>query len=142
MNKRKVKVNVLDFAILAAIVCSIAALIFHDTINEVFEKPEITSVEISVVADSLPDDAFSILVAGKSAVLKIKDGNGADIETSLKSVKTDSKGNTTFVVVCSGYRKLGRYYTETGEKLNVNGDYVLKFDTATLDCVIDSVKVR
>ncbi len=139
MQKRKVKVNVLDFAIFIAILCSVAALIFHDTIDEIFEQPEITKIEISVVADSLPDDASSILVAGKSVILKMKDNDGTDIETTLKSVKTDSKGDTTFTVTCSGYKKLGRYYIENGEKLNINGNYVLDFGDIKLDCVLDSV---
>lgn len=142
MQKRKVKINILDFVIFAAIACSVVALFFHDTINEVFQQPEITSVEIAVVADDLPDDSSSILVAGKNAVLKSKDANGTDLAVSLKSVKTDSKGNTTFTVVCSGYKKLGRYYAENGEKLGINGDYVISFGDVSLDCVLDSVYIR
>ena len=142
MQKRKIKINILDIAIVVAVICSVAALFFHDTITEVFEQPEITPIEISVVADDLPDDSASILVAGKTSALKIKDGDGTKMDTSLKSVKTDSDGNTTFTVVCSGYKKLGRYYTENGEKLNVNGEYVLSFESVALDCVLESVKVR
>lgn len=141
MQKRKMKINVLDVAIFAAIICSVAALFFRDTVAEVFEQPEITTVEISVVAESLPEDSSSFLIAGKDAVLKYSNGDGSKINTTLKSVKTDSDGNTTFTVVCSGYKRLGRFYTADGEKLNLNGEYVLNFGTVSLDCTLDSVEI-
>ncbi len=141
MQKRKIKINILDVAIFLAIICSVAALFFRDTITEVFEQPEIATVEISLVAEKLPEDSSSFLVAGKEAVVKYSDGDGTKINANLKSVKTDSEGKTTFTVVCSGYKKLGRYYTESGEKLNINGDYVLNFGTVSLDCTLDSVEI-
>ena len=142
MQKRKMKINILDFAIFVAIACSVAALLFHDVINDFFQQPEITSIEMTLVTDTLPDDSASILIAGKSAILKAKDGNGTDLEISLKSVKTDSKGNTTFTMSCSGYKKLGRCYAENGEKFNVNGKYILNFGSVSLECVLNSADVR
>lgn len=141
MQKRKMKINVLDIAIVVAIICSVTAIFFSDMVTEVFEQPEISTVEISVVVEKLPEDSSSFLVAGKEAVLKYSDGEGTKINVNLKSVKTDSEGKTTFTVVCAGYKKLGRYYTESGEKLNVNGDYFLNFDSVSLDCTLDSVKI-
>ncbi len=135
------KINVLDIAIFVAIICSVAALFFRDTVTEIFEQPEIATVEISVLADTLPEDSSSFLVAGKEAVLKYSDGDGSKINVTLKSVKTDSKGNTTFTVVCSGYKKLGRYYTEGGEKLNINGEYALNFGTVSLDCTLVATEI-
>ena len=40
MEKRKLKFNILDIAILVAIICSVAVLIFRDVIHDAFGEPE------------------------------------------------------------------------------------------------------
>ena len=36
MEKRKFKINILDFVIFVVILCSVAVLVFRDTVNEFF----------------------------------------------------------------------------------------------------------
>ena len=48
MEKRKFKINILDIVIFVVILCSVAVLVFRDTVNEIFAKPVITTVEITV----------------------------------------------------------------------------------------------
>lgn len=142
MQKRKLKINILDVAIFVAIICSVAALIFRDTISDVFSKPEIAALEIAVVVENLPEDRVALFKEGGEVVLEPESDSAVQITAKIKSCKREASGRATVVLACSGYKRLGRYYTESGEKLTLNGPYRTVSGDSSFKSTLETVNIK
>lgn len=127
MEKRKFKINILDFVIFVVILCSVAVLVFRDTVNEVFTKPEITTLEVSVFIDGADVCALAGESAGKDVVFitDVKNelqcnANIKAFQAALGSLTVPQKGEVS--IRLSGYKRLGRFYTEDGTRLYIDSE--------------------
>ncbi len=109
MQKRKLKLNILDVVIVVVILCSVSVLVFHDTINEVFGKPEISPLTVSVSPEG--EDAKSAFVLGASVTLEFE---STKLQTVVVSSEFQENGEISVNLSLNGYKKLGRYYSENG----------------------------
>ena len=141
MQKRKTKINILDIAIRLAIICSVAALIWRDTISEAFGKPEIVTLETTVVAEKLREEDTAIFKNGESVIITIDSEGKTEINAKIASVKTDKSGKVTMVLTFDGYRSLGRYYNEQNQKITVKSACVAKIGALECKSTLENVKV-
>lgn len=141
MQKRKIKINILDIAILLAIICSVAALIWRDTISEAFGKPEIVTLETTVVTEKLGEEDTAIFKNGESVIITIDSEGKTEINAKIASVKTDKSGKVTMVLTFDGYRSLGRYYNEQNQKITVKSACVAKIGALECKSTLENVKV-
>lgn len=145
MQKKKTKFNLLDLAILLVIACSVCLLIFRDTVSEIFEEPQMVTLEVTLD------------VRGSDIIEQFKNAEGksvsfepdGDEEHYIELVYTEMKilpGSITvpdhaeFVFTCVGYKKLGRYYTESGERIYVNSESAFTLDGTRTECYTVSVE--
>ncbi len=142
MQKRKTKINILDIAILLAIICSVAALIWRDTISEAFGKPEIVTLEMTVVTEKLKEEDVAVLKNGESITVSVDSEDKTEINAKITSVKTDKSGKVTMVLSFDGYRSLGRYYNEQNQKITVNAACTAKLGDKQYKATLQSVEVR
>ncbi|MBQ9848073.1 MAG: hypothetical protein IJO64_03325 [Clostridia bacterium] len=141
MQKRKFKLNILDIAIFVAVICAIATLVFRDTIHEAFSEPEIGTLSLTAHASNA-DESLKAEFENQTAEFFVNNGNGGTI--SVPITKLELSGETNGAVIsftCRGYKKLGRFYTENGERLSIEGECKFTVGEKTLSCVIDSVSV-
>ncbi len=110
MQKRKLKLNILDVVIVIAILCSVAVLVFHDTINEVFGKPEISPLTVSVSPEG-GEDTMASFGVGESVTLEFE---STKLQAVVVSSELDEDGEALVKLSLNGYKKLGRYYSENG----------------------------
>lgn len=136
MQKRKLKLNVLDVTIVILIICAIAALAFRETIGDLFSKPEIAVIEVTVIADRADGATDGVLSVGNTVTISSKTQlqavvSGTDVtETEIKAVLT-----------CNGYEKHGRFYTENGDLLDIGVRYSVRFGEATAICSLTAVEI-
>ena len=122
MEKRKFKINILDFVIFVVILCSVAILVFRDTVNEVFIKPEATVVEITLSVDGTEQTA-AIRSAMNEDVVFIPDVK-KESELAARFTRfnaapglSEAPQSVEVSIKVSGYKRLGRFYTEDGTRL-------------------------
>ena len=110
MQKRKLKLNILDVVIVIAILCSVAVLVFNNTINEVFGKPEILPLTVSVSPEG-DEDIMAVFVSGESVTLEFE---STKLQAVVVSSELHENGAASVKLSLNGYKKLGRYYSENG----------------------------
>lgn len=144
MEKRKFKLNILDFVIFVVILCSVAVLVFRDTVNEFFTEPEMTTLQITFFVDG--EDNMELIGSslGADAMLVHDTENEIQIAATVKSLKV-APGSLTVpqkgdVTVCiTGYKRLGRFYTEGGERLYADEECILIIGETSIEGKVLSV---
>lgn len=127
MEKRKFKINILDFVIFVVILCSVAVLVFRDTVNEVFTKPETTTLEITffvegegecaLIRESLGEE--TVFIPGEKSEIQVN-ANLTSFNAALGSLTVPQKGDVSITI--NGYKRLGRYYTEDGTRIYIDSE--------------------
>lgn len=140
MQKTKKKINILDVAIFVAIICSLLVLVFRDTISEVFGKPEIVTLEISVVSEKLSDEKLTALKEGQSLEITPASDNSEKINATITSVKNNN-GTVTLTLSCAGYKRLGRYFTEANQKIEIRSDCTVRVAQTEFKGRLEAVKI-
>lgn len=141
MQKRKVKLNILDIAIFAVIICSVLVLIFRDTIGEFFGKPEIAALEVHVTSVSADNNVNDLFAVGSTVTFTPQRG-GKQVQAVVTSATKSFDGKAEFTLSCNGYQRLGRFYTENGEQLSQGGECSLSFGASTLDCRLQTAGIQ
>ncbi len=136
MQKRKLKLNILDVAIVIAILCSVAVLVFHDTLNEVFGNPEISPLTVSVSPEG-GEEAIANFVSGESATLKFE---SAKLQAVIVSSELNEDGEALVKLSLNGYKKLGRYYSENGSLIPLDSSCVVQVGEKEFSVILDSVE--
>lgn len=133
MQKRLFKFNILDVVIFLVVACTICVLVFHETITEVFEEATMVTLEVNVVVEG-EENVLTLLGAMDS---KLAFEPRVDDDVAVEMKLTDSKilpGSVTVpnkievTLSCIGYEKLGRYYTESGERIYNNTECTVIID--------------
>ncbi len=125
MQKRMFKFNILDIVILIVVICSIAVLVFRDTINELFDEATMVTLEVTVSVDGEDNVEKALGFLSKSVIFEPRSDKGTAFKVNVADVSvlsdSDAAPNEAEVVVaCIGYEKLGRYYTKNGERIYNN----------------------
>lgn len=146
MEKRKFKINILDFVIFVVILCSVAVLVFRDTVNEVFTTPEVTTLEVVFFIDG-EDKCDIIRESLNTDVVFISDVKN-DIQTNAKlahfkaalgSLTVPQKGDVSIKI--SGYKRLGRFYTEDGTRIRTDSECAIIIGEERIDGELLSVNI-
>ena len=122
MEKRKFKINILDIVIFVVILCSVAVLVFRDTVNEIFAKPVITTVEITVFVNGEEECAAVSSLLDNNVVFVPDNKNDFTLNAKVVEFKAVSDIHTEakkgeVKIQLSGYKRLGRFYTEDGTRI-------------------------
>jgi len=125
VQKRTFKFNILDVVILIVVICSVAVLVFRDTINEVFEEPTMVTLEVSVNVNG-EDNVDKVLdVLSQAVIFEPRSNEGIAFRVNFANINVvpipnGSPNEAEVKFVCIGYKKLGRYYTKSGERIYNN----------------------
>ncbi len=142
MQKQKFKINILDIAIFVVILCCVAVLIFRDTINDYFGEPEITHISVTVAFENALPAAQVNATEGIDAVFKpIKNGDLKLDARIRKLVVAEDSVKSQITISCKGYKKLGRFYTESGELISLGSECSIGFAGAEANGKITKVEV-
>ncbi len=147
MKKRAFKFNLLDFVIVFVVLCSITVLVFRDTIHDAFEDATPVTLEVTVTVNGEVSVSKIQSAVAKTAVFEPKTNsdtafevNVAEVDILPGSVTVPNKAEVT--VVCIGYEKFGRYYTENGERIFDNTDCLLIIDGESIDGLVISIEEK
>ncbi len=136
MEKRRLKLNVLDITIIAVLICAVVALVFRGTVKESFDKPELLTLRVTIATD-LENEATT-------EIFKLYNTVYVDGNTQLQSavVSTEEQENQLVAVLeCKGYKKLGRFYTEHGDLLSNVSECTVQYGDMRVRCNIQSVEM-
>lgn len=145
MTVQKKRFNILDLAICLAVICSICLIFFRETVSEIFEEPQMVTLEVTV--DFRGTEMIEAFNHTQSKTVAFEpEGKESDfIELDIGKI-TITQGNVvaperaqvTFRFV--GYKRLGRYYTELGERVYENCDCAFTLDGVRCEGYAVSVK--
>jgi len=142
MQKRKIKFNILDLAIILTVICAIAVLGFKHYIVEFFEEPEIVKTTAVVAVSNVNADVGIQLKEGDSVDFYPESDGDEKVSAKIKKI-TFAKNNTASVEVeFNGYKKFGRIYLEKGELIRDGSEYIMAKGKNATDCVVKSVKLN
>lgn len=127
MEKRKFKINILDFVIFVVILCSVAVLVFRDTVNEFFTKPEITTVEVTFFVNGADECAVINGSIDKTVIFVPDIKNDFQTNATVAELKAASDLHQTVQrgeakIRFSGYKRLGRFYAEDGTRIYTDSE--------------------
>ncbi len=127
MERRKFKINILDVVIFVVILCSVAVLVFRDTVNELFTKPEVTTLEVVVFVNG----ADYCAAVGSSLNQDVVFNPDVKSDLQMNARITDFKAVSDLLaeaqrgeakIKISGYKRLGRFYTEDGTRIHTDSE--------------------
>lgn len=145
MEKRKLKLNILDVAIVVVIICSLAVLVFNDTVHEAFGEPVIQDIDVTLVFGSELSAEHMLLPTDSEVLISLSPESGADVSALVSRIaaveKIDGNEVRTMTVRLKGYKKLGRFYTESGKLVALNGTYTVAINESSYSCNIKNVAI-
>ena len=132
MQKRKFKLNILDIIIFIVILCSVALLIFRDVVDETFKKPETISFDLSVYVEGAGKVEKAAKMNGQAVLFKPMIDEETQFEINVKSVEVKenpvaASNECTVTISFTGYKRFGRYYTQSGERVYENTECVFVY---------------
>lgn len=136
MEKRKLKLNVLDVAIIVVVICAVVALVFRGTVKDAFNEPEMVKLKVVVTTDKANTATAEIFKLNNTVYI---DG---DNQLQSEVVRVDEDENELIVILeCKGYKKFGRIYTEHGEQLSGVSECTVQYDDYRAKCDIQSIEL-
>lgn len=147
MQKRAFKFNVLDFVIIFVVLCSIAVLVFRDTIHDAFEEATPVTLEVRLEVNGEISVSKSQSAVAKTAIFEQKVDSETVFEVDVAEVailpgSVTVPNRAEVVVVCVGYEKLGRFYTENGERILDNTECVLIVNGESIECRVNGIEEK
>ncbi len=146
MEKRKLQINILDVAIVVVIICSIAVLVFNDTIKEAVGKPEITDINVCVAFKTDITAEQTLVPEGSDVVFQTVTGDKIKLNSKIaRTVAVEKEGDKEIknvVVTFKGYKKLGRFYTESGQLISIGSDCTLTLKGIKNECTVKSINLN
>lgn len=140
MQKRKLKLNIIDIAIVVVVLCSIAVIAFRDTIGDFFGKPDIMAIEVEFSGQMTDDAAKSSFVVGTT--FGLTSDSGVNVQMIITNVDIYENGDATIKASLNGYKKLGRFYAENGDLLEFGNGFELSANGQELSCALDNVEFQ
>ena len=125
MNKRRLKVNALDIALLILIVSAALIIVFRAEINDFFAEPEESEVILTVSADAVEIATANRFRTGARISVCFGDDSDNPLDAVIESavVTPDGEDGTARLIITfsvNGYRRFGIFYTNEGKKLSDN----------------------
>lgn len=137
MQKRKLKLNIIDIAIVVIVLCSITVIAFRDTIGEFFGKPDIAEVEMFFNADMTDEAKKACFIIGTT--VDVTSNSGVNVRMIITKVEHDENGFAGIKASLNGYKKMGRFYAENGDLLEVNSVFEFSANGQKLSCELQNV---
>lgn len=142
MEKRKLKINILDVAIFVVVVCAVLVLVFRDNISDTFGKTEIVSLELELTAESVSPNAGNLFKTGSAIVLEPSNGSGEKLQAVVLSSEFSESGKAEIILSCNGYKKFSSYYTENGTELVISSDCAVAISDIRFVCKLQKVDIK
>ena len=129
---QKKKFNVLDLAICLAVICSVCLIFFRDTVAQIFEEPVTVALEVTVDVNGSETVARLVGSETKTVVYYPDVRSDKSIEMTIIDIVAVEKPNAAperarLTLSINGYKRLGKYYTESGERIYENSDCTFSF---------------
>ncbi|MBP5155994.1 MAG: hypothetical protein J6252_05365 [Clostridia bacterium] len=142
MQNRKFRINILDIAIIAAVICVAAIIIFRAEISELIGSPEIATVQLQLEADEVPAETAKTLKSGDAVLLAVE-GEQDDIPALITEVRYSSPaGNETvrmeLTLEAKGYSRFGTFYTERGTKLVYGEKHKVSWENGAIEFALSN----
>ncbi len=145
MTVQKKRFNILDLAICLVVICSVCLIFFRETVSEIFEDPQMVTLEVTVdFRGTEMIEAFNQTQSKR--VTYEPEGNESDfIELDIGKM-TITQGTAAapeqaqITLRFVGYKRLGRYYTELGERIYENCDCAFTLDGVRCEGYVVSVE--
>lgn len=137
MEKRKLKFNILDVAIIVVLICAVVALVFRGTVKEMFEEPQVIKLRLVLATDKNNPATEEMFELYNTVYV---DGN-----TQLQSAvidKTEDDEKLVLTLECEGYKKLGKFYTEHGDLLSGVDECTVQYGDMRVRCEIRSIEQK
>lgn len=142
MQKRKYKLNALDIAIFIVVLCSVAVIMFRDSISGFLGTTEVSMIDITLTVEKDSSSQGALITTGKSVVFEPEASTDIKADALVKKA-LESKGiensDDEFVITCTGYKKFGRFYTENGDRISIGEDSKITIDETEITCKVVSV---
>ena len=137
MQNRKFRINILDIAIIAAVICAAAIIFFRSEISELIGTPRISATQMQLTAEEVPVETAKTLKSGDPVRLVIE-GEPEEIPAVIAEVRYSSPagGKTVkleLTVESSGYSRFGAFYTERGTKLVYGEKQTVRWENGELE---------
>ena len=120
---RKFRINILDIALIAVLICVVAVLVFRGELNAIFGNPAVRDIKLVLVSDDTSDENARAFRSGESATVAFGE-KGEPVAALITGVRISAPADEDaatvhleLVLEIKGYRRLGVYYTEDGIKL-------------------------
>ncbi len=144
MQKKRFKVNVLDIAIIVAVLCSFAILFFRETINEFLTKPEIVTFQVNISVDGAGNVANVVPASGNTVLFEPELEEAERIEMTVESAVAEinpvaASNHAEVVIVFKGYKRFGKYYTEAGERIYNYSECRFYYDAKPIEGTVSSI---
>ncbi len=142
MQKRKYKLNALDIAIFIVVLCSVAVIMFRDSISGFLGTTEISMIDITLTIENDSSSQSALISTGKPVVFEPESSTDikadALVKKSIESTESENSA-TEFVITCTGYKKFGRFYTENGDRISIGEASKITIDETDITCKVVSV---
>lgn len=122
MTVQKKRFNILDLAVCLAVICSVCLIFFHESISEIFEDPQMETIEIAVdISDSDVINQLSGINATEvvfmSDEITEKTVNMTVVGMTVIEKPNASPERARMILSFTGYKRFGKIYTEQGERI-------------------------
>ncbi len=140
--KRKAKFNILDLAIVLAIICAVAVLGFRHYIVEFFDEPNIVKTSATVTLSGVNEEVG--LKFNQDDTVEFYPDSDADekVSATVKSITFNKNNTATVELEFKGYTKFGRIFLEKGEQIRQGSDYVVTKGKDSYKCDVRTVKTN
>jgi len=137
MQNRKFRINILDIAIIAAVICVAAIIIFRAEISELIGSPDIATVQLQFDAEEVPAETAKTLKSGETVLLTVE-GEPDDLSALITEVRYSSPAGKETVrleltLEIQGYSRFGTFYTARGTKLIYGDKHKVMWDNGTIE---------
>ena len=140
MKKHRIRLNLLDLVIVLCLLCTVALLVFRDEVNELLGEPNIDSVELHISSAGVPDSEARTFKSGDRVGVSLSE-DGDPVQCEITAVRftpnNDGTVDLELAVIISGYRRVGVYYTESGEKIVYGSPVYIALEEGTLTLYAD-----
>ena len=138
MKKRRLRLNILDIVIFAAVLCAVALVVFSNEIDELLGEPNIKPIELQLNASGISQEAAHSLKSGDNILLYFTDSEpnentaySSAVITEVRIYQTGGEEDAADVgmsVILQGYRRIGVFYSENAQKLTYGAPVTVVWD--------------
>lgn len=145
MNKKKIRLNILDLVIVVALICTVAAIVFRTEILEIFGEPVIAPVELTLSASDVDAETARGFKSGDEVSVVLAEGEEplVAVITGVRITAHEDGENARLelTLTLDGYRRIGVFYTAGGVKLKYDDSVTVLFLEGSQAFTVSGVKL-